>query len=347
MNIVSLAMNFLTPAIVSRIASALGIESSFAQKAIAAALPTILGGIISKASNPSGLGALAGVLAKQDPGMLGNLGSIFGGPNQAATVDAGTNALGSLFGNSTVGTLAGAISKYSGVGQAQSSSLLGMLAPVALGTLAQQQKASGLDINGLANMLRGQKDNVSAALPAGFGDLLKGTGLLDGVMPSAPKVAPSAPYVAPAAPSSSGLMKWLPWAAAAVVALVGWNLLSSMNTPSVPAVPKVVYNNVDVGSQAASIYEGLKTSIGGIKDDASARAQLPKLQEFATRIGQLETTQKQMPADAKKSLGAIIGGYVPALRSLITTALNAAGVSPIVKPILDQILDRMEAMAKA
>ncbi len=348
MNIMSLAMNFLTPAVVSRIASALGIESSFAQKAIAAALPTILGGIIGKSSSPSGLEALGGLLGKQDPGLLGNLGNLIGGSGQSAMVNAGTAALGGLFGNSTLGTLAGAISKFSGVGQTQSQSLLGMLAPVALGTIAQQQKAGGLDAGGLAKMLMGQKDNVTAAMPAGFGDLLKGSGLLDGLSAPAPRATPAQPasYTPPPVAKSGGMPKWLPWVLALGLGLLGWNLLGS-RTPTAPAVPKIVYNNVDVGGQAASIYEGLKTSIGGIKDEASARAQLPKLQDFATRMTQLEATQKQMPADVKKGLGALIGGYVPALRGLVKTALGAAGVPAIVQPVIDSILDKMEAMAKA
>ncbi len=55
MNLVSLAMNFVTPAIVSRIASALGIDSKIAQMAISAALPSILAGIAGKSTKPDGL----------------------------------------------------------------------------------------------------------------------------------------------------------------------------------------------------------------------------------------------------------------------------------------------------
>jgi hypothetical protein len=43
----------------------------------------------------------------------------------------------------------------------------------------------------------------------------------------------------------------------------------------------------------------------------------------------------------------VVASYLPALRGLIDQALKAAGVPAIVKPVLDQILNRMEAMAKA
>jgi hypothetical protein len=37
--------------------------------------------------------------------------------------------------------LAGAVSKYAGLGQSASGSLLGMLAPIVMGTIGQQQGA--------------------------------------------------------------------------------------------------------------------------------------------------------------------------------------------------------------
>ena len=59
-------------------------------------------------------------------------------------------------------------------------SLGGMLAPVVMGTIAQQQGATSVaDPSKIAGLLAGQKDNIAAALPAGFGSMLSGTGLLD------------------------------------------------------------------------------------------------------------------------------------------------------------------------
>src|SRR5215472_767398 len=54
-----------------------------------------------------------------------------------------------------------------------------MLAPIVMGTIGQHQSASALDANGIANLFAGQKDNIAAALPSGFGSLLSGTGLLN------------------------------------------------------------------------------------------------------------------------------------------------------------------------
>ncbi len=383
MNIVSLALNMLTPAVVGRIASALGINPTIAQMAVTAAIPAILAGIAGKAAQPSGLGVLTGLLGQQNPNMLGNLESMIGGDTQTSLVSGGTTALNSLFGNATTSALTGAVGKFAGVPEAASTGLLGMLAPVALGTLAQQQKLSGLDAGGLAGLLAGQKDNIAAALPKGFSDLLKGSGLLDSVMPAAPpmsamvgaastaaqaaktvtaaagdaasrmgagmqdagRTAASHMPSAPTAAQGSTMMKWLPLLAVLAAAILGYSFWQTSRGPAV-STPKIVYNNVDVGAKATALYEGLKTSIAGIKDEASASASLPKLREHVATLNDMRDVADKLPADSRKSLATVFQGLVPGLEGLIVTALKAPGASSIVQPVLEQVMERLKTLAK-
>ncbi len=365
MNIASIAMSLLTPAIVGRIASALGISPTIAQAAITAIIPAILGGMASKATTPSGLGVLTGLLGQQNPSALAGLGDMIGGANQASLVTGGTTALNTLLGSSTAGALAGAVAKFTGAPAAASSSLLGILAPVALGTLAQQQKASGLDAAGVANLLAGQKDNIAAALPKGFGDLLKGIGLFDAGSTPAPAmaakpVAPMAPIAPMARPAphpmehaaaarpepASGLGRWLPIIAAAALGVAAYSFWQSTRSPQLPPVAKIVYNNVDLTAKAGTLYEGLKTSIAGIKDATSAEASLPKLREHVAALGDIRELQDKLPADGRKGLAALFAGFAPALEGLVLTAGKAPGAETIVKPLLEQVMERVKALAK-
>jgi hypothetical protein len=50
MNIVSMAMQYLSPMIIDKLATSLGINSTIARTAIGAILPSILGGIVGKAT---------------------------------------------------------------------------------------------------------------------------------------------------------------------------------------------------------------------------------------------------------------------------------------------------------
>lgn len=353
MNIVSMAAQYLAPSIVEKIASSLGISNPLAQKAIGAILPSIFGALLGSSSKPSGLEALGKILGQQELGFLGNIGNILGGAGQAATVTSGTNVLGSLLGNSAIGTLAGAASKFAGIGDGPAKSLIGMLAPVALGTIAQQQKAQNLDVAGLGKMLSGQKDNIAAALPSGFGDLLKGTGLLDFIAPAAiqrpASQTPQPSSTSYSQPTQQGGTNWLPWALGlALLGLGAWYFLGG-NTPkqvALPAIPKIMSGTQDVGAQLGSTVEGLRATLGGIKDEASAKLALPRLQETAKQLDALNGLRGQLPADAKKSLSSYSSSLLPILRPLIDRVLGTSGVSALLKPVLDQIFARLDGMAK-
>jgi hypothetical protein len=376
MNLISLAMNFITPSIVSRIASSLGIDSKIAQMAISAALPSIFAGIVGKSAKPEGLGQLTSMLGQQDSGLLSNLAGMIGGTDQSKLVTGGSNMLGSLLGNSALGSLTGAIGKFSGMGEAPTKSLLGMLAPVAMGTLAQQQKSNGLDGAGLAKMLLGQKENIANAMPSGFGDLLKGTGLLDGFpkpsvsnvvsdtarsMGSAASSAASSAQSAArsvandagsavkhaTAPTASGLPSWLTWGALLAALLAGFYMFGPGSGRKIAAPPaRIVHNNVDVVPQVANVYNTLRDTLGNVRDSASAQAALPRLQDSVKALDGLNTMAGAMAPAARGDLAKLMQGYLPSLRTLIDAALKTAGVSGIAKPVLDQILNRMEGLAK-
>ena len=105
MNLVSMAMQFLGPIVINRIASSLGLNQGVAGKLVAAAIPTILAGLAGKASQPGGATGLGNVLSKIDPSILGNLGNLIGGAQQQQFVDQGTSALSSLLGGNSVNAI--------------------------------------------------------------------------------------------------------------------------------------------------------------------------------------------------------------------------------------------------
>ena len=353
MNIVQMAAGYLTPMIVDKLASSLGISSPLAMKAIGALLPSILGGLMGASSKPAGLGALTKALGAQDPGLLGNLGNLLGGSGQASLVSAGTSALGSLLGGSSAGALSGAAAKFAGIGDGPSKSLVGLLAPVVLGTLAKQQKDSNLDGAGLAKMLMGQKDNISSAIPAGFSDLLKGSGLLDAVAPAAAQSAAKSgatvhemPRNQAAQGGSSSLLPWL--AGLALAALAGWYFLGKApRLVSLPAAPAITVGSQDIGAQLGSVVEGLRGTLTGITNEGSAREAVPRLQAMSKQLDGINDLRGQLPAAGKQGLASYVATLLPILRPMLEKALAGSGVGAIAKPVLDQIFNRLEAMAKA
>ena len=62
-NLVSLVTQFLTPDVIARIASTLGLESTTVQKAISGSIPAILAGLAGVAVKPEGAQQLSGAVA--------------------------------------------------------------------------------------------------------------------------------------------------------------------------------------------------------------------------------------------------------------------------------------------
>ncbi len=378
MNIVSLIMQFLTPALLGKMASSTGLGGAIVQKAVGALVPSILSGLMGSVAKPGGAAQLAGALGKMDSGMLGNLANMIGGSGQNDLVNNGSNMLSSLLGGSASSGLAGAVSKFAGIGDGPAKMLMGMVAPAVMGSLAQQQKSQGLDAGGLASMLLGQKDNISAAMPAGFSNLLSGTGLLDGM--SASSAAGSIGGAASAAAGAAGRMAssassaaqgaahnvgsavhgaadairpsrpaWMWPALAALAALLGWWWFSA-RTPQIaalPVAPKIMAGTTDVGAQLGTLFGDLRGSLGSVTDAASATTALPKLRASAEALGKLQSSAGSMAPDARKALAGYVTTAGPAINPMLATVLNLPGVGAILKPIIEQIMTAMTALGKA
>ena len=184
-NLLSFVTQFLTPEVITRIASALGLDRAVSQKVIAAAIPALLALIGNAASKPGGERQLAKALAQQPSGGLDTLMNITGGSGQKSPVDqkslveSGSSLLSGLLGGSTQDALTRAIGRYAGISEGTSKSMLGMLGPVVLGALGKQQRSAGLDTHDVANLLTSQSYQIAAALPSGFAEQMSAAGLAD------------------------------------------------------------------------------------------------------------------------------------------------------------------------
>jgi hypothetical protein len=165
-SLIATISRLLTPDIIGKMAAAAGMDSATAQTAASAAVPAILGGFANLASKPGGARQLADAVAEQPAGLLASLASAMSGGVRLQ--EQGSNTLASLLGGGTLGSLVSAVSRFAGIGEGSVRSLMGMLAPVILGVLGREQRASGLDASGLARMLADQKDQIAAALPPGL-----------------------------------------------------------------------------------------------------------------------------------------------------------------------------------
>lgn len=365
-NLISLVMQSLTPDMISRIATVFGLDANATQKVAAATVPALFGGFAKVAATPDGARKLYDTVSQQSPGILDSLNSVLGGSGQKTLEQNGLNMVSSLFGGSTTQTLASTISRFAGVDPGASSSLLGLLAPVVTGALATQATAGNLDASGLARMLSSQKANIQAALPAGFGDLLKGSGLLGdiaGVAGQTTRAASPAPQTATYAPqpasraaaSTASSMNWAYWAIPlAVVLAAGWWMFGHRTTPPVreqagtqtqpmAASPETTAS-VAPGGLAASAMQALtvlKGVPGGTDIANQTTSALDLLNNSLNGVRDAATAETALPKlqDAQAQFGKI-GGLAAQLptagRGALATVITAS--MPTINKHLDQVL---------
>jgi len=247
-NLVSLVMQFLTPDVIGRIATALGLDRNFLQSAISAAVPALLAGLSGAAEKPGGAEKLVDAV-KQQSGVLDNFAKTIGSGGQSSLIDTGSRLLTSLLGGPDQSALAGAVAKFSGLSQNASGSLLGMLAPIVMGTIGKHIGARNLDANSLASLFSAQKDQIAQALPSGFGNLLRGTGLVNSLGDAAGKAAATAGEATTIAAAATDQAAQYASSAARTVSTTGQRATEAAATSSVPTwlywlVPLVILAGV-------------------------------------------------------------------------------------------------------
>jgi hypothetical protein len=359
-NLISVISQVLSAAITTRIASALGLSEAQIRKAVDAAVPALLGALISLVSKPQGAAKIYDIVAKQEPGALSDLAKAIGETGQKAFIDKGATALNSLLGKSTALALGGALAQYSGIGESNAKSLLGLLAPAVLGVLGQEQRDQGLDPSGLARLLTSQKDNVVTALPPGFSKHFGAIGALDDVTTATGPVSregASRGYPAREPPS---VWPWLLGAVAvfAIGALASNFLSGRQGQVAETAPPKVEApyagflaklrgvkaGDADVGELATSAVNDLYASLSGIKDAATAQAALSGLNKASSEFDQLTGLLHQLPPNARKLLADTIVSIRPNITDLMDRVLAIPGVAAIAKPAIDAVNVKLDTL---
>jgi uncharacterized protein DUF937 len=372
-NLVSLIMQFLTPDVIARIATALGLDRNSAQSAIGAAVPALLAGFTGAAERPSGAQNLADAISRQS-GALNNFTSMVSGSGASSLVDQGSALLKSVLGGQDQAAIAGAVSKFAGIGQGAGNSLLAMLAPLAMGMIGKQLGGGNMNPGSLASLLSSQKGAIAQALPGGFDRLLSGTGILDSLSgvpgAAAAAVADQARRAAGAASgqvsqfgtstaysvgsagqrAASVVPTWTYWVLPLLVALgLIWYLVSyragdqlaQVTPPALPPAQSVLAGGVDIGKQLGDSLNALRTSLQGITDVASARAALPNVQTATAQVDKVNGLLGQLTDDQRKTITAMTAPATTALNSLFDKVLAIPGVNDVLKPAADTLKTRL------
>jgi outer membrane protein OmpA-like peptidoglycan-associated protein len=189
----------------SKIAGLIGESPVATMKGIGAAAPALMAGALQRSSTPAGatdlLAQVKEATAAGNP--LDRVGSVFS--DEGARNDymsQGQNLASRLLGGAT-GPVGSALSGVTGLGGGAASGLLAFLAPLVLGALGRATGPTPT-VSGLQTLLSSERANILGALPPGLGSHF-------GLGAAAPAAAVT---------ERSGLLRYLPWILAAIVALL-------------------------------------------------------------------------------------------------------------------------------
>jgi hypothetical protein len=333
--------------VADQIGSAAGLDKSKTNSAIDAAIPVLLGGLMKKASTPSGASELSNFFKKQDaePSILDNLGSLVSGGATSKLLGMGSSLLPMLLGSSQA-SIVSVLMKLLGIGDKGVLGLLGSLAPIVMSVVGRQAKsAGGFEPGVLTNLLGGQNNFLSSALP----NELKGVmGLADLGRQASETVTNAARnttretttrenttrergYVAPApaAPASNPLSWLLPLLALGALGFLGYTFMSGTKKEEVKT-PVVRTTPTPVPEKAPAIKPA--------PDVVAAPLELPKL----------ELPGGMSIEDLQKKLAGSFDGITTTLGSITDVDTAKGAVSKLeeaAKAYADLGMDKMPAAA--
>jgi len=84
----------------------------------------------------------------------------------------------------------------------------------------------------------------------------------------------------------------------------------------------------------------------GIKDADTANKAMADLNAASDTIGKVAAMADKIPADGKTAMAAAIKAGMTAMAPMVTAAESNAAAGPIVKPVLDGMMAKLDAMTK-
>ncbi len=106
--------------------------------------------------------------------------------------------------------------------------------------------------------------------------------------------------------------------------------------------PGLEVDNTDVGKGLTNAVNDVTATLGGITDQASAQAAVPKLVEIDARLYELKPKIAKLEGDARKTLASLVTGMLPKVQSAIDRVQATPGASAAIKPALDPIMGKLD-----
>ncbi len=372
MNIVDLISSQLSGDVLGKLGGLVGADQAQTKSATSAAVPALLDIFGKLAATNSGADQLAKAMGGLDLGMLGNLAGALGGGQASGLGSLGGNLLGSLLGGGNATTaVVDAIASFAGIKPGIMKTLLGYLAPIVLGMVAKQFTGRP-DASGVARLFSEQSSNIRGAMPRGLSLPDLKLGAVSGGRAPEPVTSGMPAWLLPLlllGAAALGLYLWnegrrkaaeqaaVERVVAAREQVVKQGAITLDRTEVVREEGKRLIDEVaetisidpkflEAGKVAGTLFTDLTKILGGVTDEAGARAALPELEKLAPMLQTLETETANLPADEKPAFAEIIGKNLGLLGTLIEKVMAIPGVKDLLGPVVTPMVETLTRLSK-
>lgn len=186
LNLLELAKSSITPVLASKAGALFGLDEGVANKALGAAFPTLLSGVLNKSATPEGAGQLLSALKDDavDGNIVHNLPAALASEGGVhALGEQGGKLLGFLFGDKA-GGLGDQVAKIADVPAEAAGGVKGLTAlaaPALFGLIKNHVTTNNLDAQGVNHLLANQIPHLEKSLPAHIAEWL-GWGSIGGFL---------------------------------------------------------------------------------------------------------------------------------------------------------------------
>ncbi|MBO9633301.1 MAG: DUF937 domain-containing protein [Chitinophagaceae bacterium] len=205
-NLIDAAKSMIPQDLITKAASATGESEQGISKALTAAIPAVLIGLLGKNASGGSSALLPMVKDAAGNNAWSNINSLLG---TGAGGGLGTTVMGwlrSLFGDK-LGKVTDTIAGFAGVRRSSAGTALNMAAPATLGSLGKYVQDNCLTAAGLSSFLQSQQSMIMSSVPAGID--LAATMEISGIRTPGENITPALSALASATDKKTNAWLWL------------------------------------------------------------------------------------------------------------------------------------------
>jgi hypothetical protein len=108
----------------------------------------------------------------------------------------------------------------------------------------------------------------------------------------------------------------------------------------------LVVDGVDLPSKLNSSIATLKSTLPGITDSAAAQSALAKINDVTAQLNDISERAAKLSPDRRSAFAKVVVATRPSINQMCDKVLATPGVGDVVKPAIDELQAKLDALAK-